>query len=322
MFGATWQFGGEVGADHLVKNNLFMGTTDGDACGDKIASGGCPATTMLRFGGVWGTRLRVEDNLMVGHTFGAWIARGCDDAFEWRRNVAMSNFVGWYIFNGCAELELDAFKNTVSVAASGADEVSNFLSVEAAVGFVALAEPVKIAPTQKCEEVLLAGQTRVLRDATIIGRLPQLARVGFEFSCYRRNNMWWGKKEAMRPLDQVEYAGVQLGNGTGSVVYGGLVPGWYFEIENVAFVNFGHGLRAPRQPRRSRTRPRASSRRPTRSRASRGFATCYLAHFSKLRFVDARRVRAPHAARRRGVAWDQHARGGADPGHAAAAHRR
>ena len=74
MFGATWQFGGEVGgADHLVKNNLFMGTTDGDACGDKIMNGGCPATTMLRFGGVWGTRLRVEDNLMVGHTFGARI---------------------------------------------------------------------------------------------------------------------------------------------------------------------------------------------------------------------------------------------------------
>ena len=35
MFKATWQFGGRWGADHLAKNNLFMGTTDGDACGDK-----------------------------------------------------------------------------------------------------------------------------------------------------------------------------------------------------------------------------------------------------------------------------------------------
>ena len=163
--------------------------------------------------------------------------------------------------------------------------------------------------------MLLAGQTRVARRDHH-RRLPQLARVGFEFSCYRRNNMWWGKKEAMRPLDQVEYAGVQLG-GTGSVVYGGLVPGWYFEIENVAFVNFT-GTDACGHANTAIANQAAGIIDTTNSFESfQGFATCYPAHFSKLRFVDTP-VGYARLSMHDGAEWlgIGNVRGGPDRGHA------
>ena len=53
----------------------------------------------------------------------------------------------------------------------------------------------------------MMGATRKVSRATIIGALPQLSAVGFEFECYYRNDMWWGKKAHMRPLDQVEHHG-------------------------------------------------------------------------------------------------------------------
>ena len=141
-YGPSYVFGE---THQVVKNNLFLAEGSG-ACGGQ---GACPGTRMLQFAGS-GT-LRFEGNLLAGNRIGGWIEHGCDGLAEhWRDgdvprrrtssgtnltqalslslspaptprrgNVATGNFIGWYIAGGCSSLPLNAFRNTLGVAAYG-----------------------------------------------------------------------------------------------------------------------------------------------------------------------------------------------------------
>ena len=59
------------------------------------------------------------------------IHRGCDGIEEWSDNVALGNWMGAHVVNGCGELPLEAYRNSVGVAASrGVAELSNVELVE------------------------------------------------------------------------------------------------------------------------------------------------------------------------------------------------
>ena len=90
-------FGPSVEVTHLVARNVFF-NSQGGLCG----AGACPATDSTVFGGSAG-RLVVRDNLFLSSKIGAQIRRACgnntglgaDNFFDWQRNIAMGNNIGF-----------------------------------------------------------------------------------------------------------------------------------------------------------------------------------------------------------------------------------
>ena len=193
MLGVTYSFGSSRDVTHVVRRNLFIGSRTGHFCGTL-----CPAAMMLNFVGDGG-RLIVKDNYIVGNQLGASISRRCgddgDDFFVWENNIAQGNQVGFQIAGGCNRLPLTSYKNSHGVVSHGLDEISNFLIVEAAVGFAATYPVTNVGVPDFRLGFFLNGATAYLHDATIIGALEQLTGLGFEWGCDGRNDLYLGSAQ-------------------------------------------------------------------------------------------------------------------------------
>ena len=247
MMGANFQFGPQADRVHLIARNLFLGAGDGALCGGGN-TGSCPGTNMVEFGNAAG-RLIVHDNVFGGHGYGATISRGCgsnpggdDDHFDWRRNQAIGNHVGFYIKGGCNTLPLESYRNSIGVAASDVAEVAGFLAVESAIGFIAV-DKLRVCPKHctKKFHLLLDSNVSSVRNATVVARTG--AWRAFEWDCSERNDVRWGAKEGgplIRPLDGLDYVGIMTSGPAGAspITYNSFTAGWSFRVNRVAFVNF------------------------------------------------------------------------------------
>jgi cysteine-rich repeat protein len=229
-------------ADARIVNNLFLANFDNirsDA--DGACSLTCSESWPVTLAG--GGSLVFKDNRVMEAYVGWANYKSCDQIEEWSNNVAIGNWMGAHLLQGCGSLPLEAYRNSVGVgAAQAVPEVSNVELVENGVG---LSNHEFILPPEEIPSLSwrwFRGRTNWV-DSTIIGRsqktktkreLNLQANCGERWNGHPHSN--GGLKSGFREFGQQwDYVGIQL---TSSGNAGTPTSNAWAEVDGVHFIGF------------------------------------------------------------------------------------